>query len=404
MSAGSPNLIPDKKKSIKYLALAGGGAKGVAYIGAFKALEELNSKGMISFTFSNLEGISGSSVGAITAMLISCGYSLDEIEKETSSKAFIDDILLNPKTIKKDEIPGVNGKKYKNKELKYNLNPSWVKKDAGAFLINRFSLQGARFAVWTPLFNLFFGGDTKKQVSRVSPHVEVFRTDMGFYSGALARNYFDRMIRKKIALKQKSSSLANVTFEQHYDVFKTKLAITGSNFITAKNHVFSVDTTPSFPVADAIRISMSFPFFFKPMAILESDVDRIWNKSWKMSKMELQGLWVDGGFFNNLPCRAFNYDGATEKNTISFEFGPQEYYEIDAANDFLKAFFGHGLGYKGGNSHTTSSWYNNENLITLNTLPINTLDFDMFQGWNTTKREDYTKKQKDSVIKQLTPI
>ena len=54
------------------IALAGGGLKGVAYIGALKAFEELGVK---------LDYISGTSSGSLAASLYSIGCDCDEIKK-----------------------------------------------------------------------------------------------------------------------------------------------------------------------------------------------------------------------------------------------------------------------------------------------------------------------------------
>ena len=53
------------------LALAGGGLKGVAHIGAFKALQELGIK---------IDYISGTSSGSLMAVMISCGYDVKSME------------------------------------------------------------------------------------------------------------------------------------------------------------------------------------------------------------------------------------------------------------------------------------------------------------------------------------
>ena len=58
---------------IKNLVLEGGGVKGVAYAGAYKALTEL---GLLN----NLEKVAGASVGSIAALIISLGYSPDEMK------------------------------------------------------------------------------------------------------------------------------------------------------------------------------------------------------------------------------------------------------------------------------------------------------------------------------------
>ncbi len=49
----------------------GGGAKGLVYVGALRACEDRH------LTFG---AVAGSSAGAITAMLVACGYTADEVE------------------------------------------------------------------------------------------------------------------------------------------------------------------------------------------------------------------------------------------------------------------------------------------------------------------------------------
>lgn len=62
----------DVKRPKVGLVLSGGGAKGFAYIGLFKVLKEVNMP---------IDYIGGSSMGAITAALLSAGYSPEEMEK-----------------------------------------------------------------------------------------------------------------------------------------------------------------------------------------------------------------------------------------------------------------------------------------------------------------------------------
>ena len=64
--------MENKKSDLKYTLLLGGGAvRGVAYCGAYKAIEEFNIK---------FDTIAGSSVGALVAGLIAIGYSSNEIQ------------------------------------------------------------------------------------------------------------------------------------------------------------------------------------------------------------------------------------------------------------------------------------------------------------------------------------
>lgn len=78
-------MIPVSK--IKYLAFEGGGGKGVAYLGAIEALEE---KGVLPISDDNRQvlGISGSSTGAINALMLSLHINSSEIENELKNKNF----------------------------------------------------------------------------------------------------------------------------------------------------------------------------------------------------------------------------------------------------------------------------------------------------------------------------
>ena len=69
------------KPVYKNLALEGGGLRGIAYAGAFKALEE-------NGTMQQIENIAGSSAGAIAGLMISIGYKADEIDSILMSLKF----------------------------------------------------------------------------------------------------------------------------------------------------------------------------------------------------------------------------------------------------------------------------------------------------------------------------
>ena len=73
--------IAQTKPVYKNLALEGGGLRGIAYAGAFKALEE-------NGTMQEIENIVGSSAGAIAGLMISIGYNADEIDSILMSQKF----------------------------------------------------------------------------------------------------------------------------------------------------------------------------------------------------------------------------------------------------------------------------------------------------------------------------
>jgi len=92
-----------KSSQIKYLSLEGGGGKGNAFIGAIKALEDLNRlpknpRYISKMNDKFIQGFSGSSAGAITAFFLSIGYNSEEIaeiSKITDFNQFFDDPVWN---------------------------------------------------------------------------------------------------------------------------------------------------------------------------------------------------------------------------------------------------------------------------------------------------------------------
>ena len=65
------------------LVFEGGGVKGLAFCGALQVLE---LKGIMP----NIKRLAGSSAGAITAGLVACDFTADEILEEVGKKNFND--------------------------------------------------------------------------------------------------------------------------------------------------------------------------------------------------------------------------------------------------------------------------------------------------------------------------
>ena len=71
-----PKLTPDE---VQYLAFEGGGGKGVAFLGAIRALEsiKINDVGILPILpegNNQIKGITGASAGAITALFLSIPF------------------------------------------------------------------------------------------------------------------------------------------------------------------------------------------------------------------------------------------------------------------------------------------------------------------------------------------
>lgn len=189
----------------------GGGVLGTAYVGAIKALEELN-------IFPS--AVSGSSAGAIISSLVAVGYSADELlilMKEKDFRDFLDSPVNN--------IPVIR------------LLIAYIQK--------------------------------------------------GFFKG----NNFHQWIESSLSTKLHNSACP--TFA---DV-PLPLLIAATDITRKQQFVASQINSKSLPVADAVRMSMSLPFYFVPARFGNSEI-------------------IDGGIVNNYPAQLLRK--ITDKPILGF--------------------------------------------------------------------------------------
>ncbi|MEE3949679.1 patatin-like phospholipase family protein [Bacillus wiedmannii] len=79
----------------------------------------------------------------------------------------------------------------------------------------------------------------------------------------------------------------DLTFEEIVKITGKEVYFQGTNVSTRQIVTFSHETTPDMSVAEAVRISISIPFFFEPI---------VWKGEY----------FVDGGVLNNYPVRLFD--------------------------------------------------------------------------------------------------
>lgn len=191
---------------IKNLALKGGGVKGIAYVGALK---ELDKAGI----YKGVERVSGTSAGAIVALMIALQLSPEKIEELMRQLDF---------------------KKFKSG--------------------------------WNP--------------------IRIF-TKYGLYNG-------DEIL--KFIYKCYQASFKEITEKSTFSDFEKagckNIIVFASDLNTHSICEFSAYKTPNCIVAEAIRASMSIPFFFK---------------SWQFSNnIPNNHIYVDGGVIFNYPLSFFD--------------------------------------------------------------------------------------------------
>ena len=89
----------------------------------------------------------------------------------------------------------------------------------------------------------------------------------------------------KLMIKNKLQN-PNITFLEHYNKTKKWVIINSACLNTQKTEYFSYKTHPNMYIHTALRMSMSLPFWFKPV---------LWNDCY----------YVDGGLLDNFPIQPF---------------------------------------------------------------------------------------------------
>jgi NTE family protein len=271
-----------KVTDICYIAMEGGGGKGIAFLGALQVLEGIN-------VLANVRGYAGASAGAITAFLLSMNYKVKDIEtflNRTNFDAFWEQ--PDPRA-----LPAIGAA--------FTGQPTSGPEELIAKALEQVRNSLHAKALWTllvtawPPLGAAFAKQPAAALASYWPRMVayIFR-DMGLFPGRAPRDVFEQEIQRAMG----TSSGQFVTFAEHAKRFDKLPVLTGTNLSTGLTEVFSATTTPSFPVSDAVRISMGLPFIFKPYVI-----------SKKSAGGPPCGTYVDGGLWNNLPFREFEGEG-----------------------------------------------------------------------------------------------
>jgi len=367
-----PETIPFRqpqslnREDIRYLVLEGGGGKGFAYLGALQVLEKLG-------IMSQIKGFGGASAGAITALLLSIGMGSKDIENflnNTDFTAFFDKPRPRLKPIAGTVYSAIENSKLENEFLSNptfgNFYELFPKGDAQGLISNAGAGLDVLKALFPSLLLLLSPVEykiktetldfIKKKLFEHKPigqilwdgskyYLAYLARDMGLFSGQAARDLFNELLLEHYLKKQKYRTLRaavnTVTFAQHYNTFRKKLLLTGTNLRTGKTVLFSKDDTPDFPVADAVRISMGLPLVYKPYVITDS------HSQWPPC-----GIYVDGGVWNNLPYREFDTEAQEDARKARKPFTPatlglrleiEPPVTINSAADIVLAMLSKGL-------------------------------------------------------------
>ncbi len=244
------------------LVFEGGGAKGVAFVGALQAFER---HGHIP------RRLIGTSAGSITACLIAAGYSAQEaldatIEETPEGKPRFTSFMDTP-TVYEDVI---------------------VKDQLGYWL--RTELNNPAIPdVIEPIVDNLIESMVKVELIR---HL----TSLFLWGGWYAGDEFIRWLQEK--LDANNRCLADSTLEEFNQKTGRDLSVVASDLTGNEMLVLNHRTAPMLPTVWAVRMSMSFPFAWQEV---------IWRKEWGTYRgRNLEGNRViDGGLLSNFPISYF---------------------------------------------------------------------------------------------------
>lgn len=148
-------------------------------------------------------------------------------------------------------------------------------------------------------------------------HMYNLFTDKGFYSG----DYFEKWIHKLLEAKSKTK-FKDVSVNGKSRLKIIAADITKSTMLILPDDLSKYGIDPmEFEISKAVRMSMSIPFFFKPV---ELTTDKGTN------------FIVDGGILSNYPIWIFDSEGKPEYPTFGFNLDENEQsYTEQGKDNFL---------------------------------------------------------------------
>lgn len=310
-----------KPNEIKYLSFEGGGGKGVAYLSPLVAMlhpsfnifkKENNARGYMVLNRDKIKGISGASAGAIIAALLASNvpletiaklvlnisppkYGIKELNTTNNVMASFNDLFIDIKN-KYAFIPNIAN----SKNFGFDLRKRIISKPAIVY--------AARLLYPERIKDVL--RDAENEAFEMYNNLKF---DYGLVPGYILRKYISFMIGDGLGYQNLNKQgdinfnrLLNITFKEHFEKTGIELVLTSVNLSLRQMFYLSYKTTPNLCVADAVRMSMSIPGFFKPVHILP---EHLKDKEYtQLEKVILPGFWVDGGVVNNNPIHAFDID------------------------------------------------------------------------------------------------
>lgn len=246
------------------LVFEGGGAKGVAFVGAMQAFESAGH---------TIGRIIGTSAGAITAASLAAGYSAEEmlavLTETVDSEPVFTTFLGKPAAV--DQVTLYEGALADLlRSLDIPLLPEPAERRIDRYLLDAVAASPR----WRNLVSFVENG--------------------GWYAADAFENWFTAMLNQG-SHNGELRRYGEMTLLEMYEVSHVDLTLTASDVTGGRLLILNHRTAPKLPVVKAVRMSMSVPLLWQEV---------LWVKEWDSYRenAELAGhAIVDGGLLSNFP-------------------------------------------------------------------------------------------------------
>jgi predicted acylesterase/phospholipase RssA len=379
------DFLPGAK--ISNVAVQGGGPKGIAYVNALKKLTEVKQpeavqdeaeltadgaggraptpgeedgfeavealpeapselvgvrEGKAAIDLANIKRVAGASAGAITALLIALGLSIEEIDERLMAldlSTFQDENELGLGELGKNlQANGFSVGNITSLAMKFAWNGSWTseqldKKYKGAcfgdvFRVWAAHMVAAKFEDGCTYFQtlkipevIFEGIEAREATADQKLWLEIAKALYKDTKEAAAwaqvpadrkRGFYKKAYAAQMATFKDLK--ANKNADGSYP-FKD-MVFYGSNITTMGSERFSFEDTPDYCVVDALRVSMAIPVFFAPWNVYEVFENP---EGYRERRPANHDVYMDGGVFNNYPVTFADRPGQVNWATLGLK-------------------------------------------------------------------------------------
>lgn len=146
----------------------------------------------------------------------------------------------------------------------------------------------------------------------------------GWYRGDYFLCFIERLLTDRLGTP--GATFGDLSAKAADDPSYRPLWVVGTEVRSGSSRVFSADSHPDMSIAEALRISMSIPFFFAARELEEGNAT---------------GLYVDGAVMRSYPVSIFDTEEAVDMETLGFHLGasPVEVQPVTNILEFAGQIF-----------------------------------------------------------------